>query len=346
MKRVFWNLARRAGLLSAWRRKNRHRIGILMAHGVMDDGPGTSWRPLWRRLHVEQLERILGLLQQYHEFVSLAEATQMLRGERRIRPYCMVLTFDDGYRNNLTHALPVLERLKVPAAFFLSTGLVGTTRSFWIDRLDYAIQHLPSRPRHIPVGSSRVTLNFENRDALAVSYQQLRLAMKDAYKDDLDERVELLASELEQEGGARLADVIETDPWTAVMNWEEARAASRRGVEIGSHTVDHVRLGLVDANVAMDELARSRSDIEQELGVDCTCIAYPSGSFTPETARLAQRTGYQCALTTRAGLNSQGDDVFMLRRFNFPTKGTIDHVLASTSGFEMALRQLGRSRTA
>lgn len=340
MRPVLWKLARRSGLLRAWRRKNRYRIGILAAHGVMDDGNGASWRPLWRRLHVEHFERTLRLLQRYYEFVSLSEAAQMLKGDLAPRPHCMVLTFDDGYRNNFTHALPVLERLRIPATFFVCPGLIGTRGSYWIDRLDYVIQHLPRQERIIPVRTGGIALNFQNRELLASSYLQLRLALKRNYQSDLEQRVDELAAELEREAGVRLADVIEHDPWAATMSWDESRLAKQRGAEIGSHTVDHVRLSLAEPDTVWDQLTRSRSAIESELGVACTSLAYPNGDYTPAVAAAAQQAGYACAVTALLGLNGPGEDLFTLRRITFPMREHPDHILGLASGFQAAVAEL------
>ena len=74
-------------------------------------------------------------------FVSLGDAVEMLAGRKPLVPYSLVLTFDDGYRNNITHALPLLRRNQVPATIYLATGHVEERRPFSFDRLDYALQH-------------------------------------------------------------------------------------------------------------------------------------------------------------------------------------------------------------
>jgi peptidoglycan/xylan/chitin deacetylase (PgdA/CDA1 family) len=342
MKRAVWGLTRRTGLLGAWRHKHRHCVTILTAHGVMDDGADARWRPLWQRMHVEHLERVLRLLHEHYEFVPLREAVSMLRGERAARPHCMVLTFDDGYRNNFTHALPVLERLGIPATFFVCTGMTGTSRAYWIDRLDYAIQHLPRDGRSVQIGAQRIPLRFESRESLAESYLALRLALKRTYRDDFDARVTALAEELEEGAGTALADVIGGDPWAATMSWEDVGEAARRGVEIGSHTVDHVRLSHVDEQTAWQQMVRSREAVERELGASCQSLAYPNGDHDARVADAARRAGYACALGTVSGLNAPGDDLFRLRRINFPTRSHPDHVLALASGLQMAVSRLGR----
>lgn len=310
----------------------------------MDDGAGTAWRPLWPRTHVEQLERVLRLLMPHYEFVPLSEAVRMLRGEIEPRRHCMALTFDDGYRNNFTHALPILERLGIPAAFFVCTGMIGTRRAYWIDRLDYAIQHLPALERIVPLRSGGIALKLDDREALAAAYRRLRIALKNTYTDDFDEQIGRLAADLEREAGTAVTDIIDDDPWTSIMSWDQVREAARRGVEIGSHTVDHVRLNFVDPGRARDQLVRSRESIEAQ-GLDCRCLAYPYGDYSADVASLTEQAGYQAALTSAPGLNRPGDGVFTLQRINFPSSLVPDRILGEASGFQDAMAQLLSRKT-
>jgi peptidoglycan/xylan/chitin deacetylase (PgdA/CDA1 family) len=344
VKPTLWRLAQRCGVVRAWRQTHRHSIAILAAHGVMDDGDEAAWRPLWARTHVEQLERVLRLLMPHYEFVPLSEAVQMLRGEVEPRRHCMALTFDDGYRNNLTHALPILERLGIPAAFFVCPGMIGTRRAYWIDRLDYAIQHLPAMERIVPLRSGGIALRLDDRDKLAAAYRRLRIALKSTYTDDFDEQVGRLASDLEREAGTALTDINDDDPWSSLMSWDQVREAARRGVEIGSHTVDHVRLNFVDAGRAWNQLVGSRESIEAQ-GIDCRCLAYPYGDYTADVASLAERAGYRAAVTSVPGLNRPGDGVFMLQRVNFPSSPVPDRILGEASGFQDAMAQLLSRKT-
>jgi peptidoglycan/xylan/chitin deacetylase (PgdA/CDA1 family) len=331
-----WSLLRHAGVLAAWQGYTRRQIRVLSAHGVMDTDTPASWQPLWPRIGVGQLAETLRLLQRYYRFISLSDAADMLSGRREIEPNAIVLTFDDGYRNNFTHALPVLEQLGVPATFFLATGLVGSTQSYWIDRLDYAIQALRPKDRAIPINGGEVVLRFASRRTLADSYLTLRRALKAHHGKDLDAVVDRLATEFEAEAGRRLADIIADDPWSAVMTWDEARRARARGVEIGSHTVDHLRLPFVGAEVAQQQLTDSRAAIARELGTRTIHLAYPNGDCDETVRQLAQQAGYGCAVTTSRGLNRGGDNLYELKRLPFPMQRNADRLLGAVSALRLA----------
>jgi len=308
------------GLIRLFQFVRRNQVVILTIHGVMDDQDDPTWKPLRPQLSRKKLDEHLKALSKRYHFVSLMDAMEMLQGRKPMQPYSMVLTFDDGYRNNLTHALPILRRYNIPATFFVPTGFLDNPRPFWFDRLDYALQHAQVNGREVSIGSFAMRLDGTSRDALRESYTRFRRTAKQEKMSDHDflRDIEQLAAQLEEESGWSLSDIQEEDDWSAIMTWEQVEKNVNNNVAFGSHTVDHVRLGLVDAEVARDQLERSKRNIEKHTGKPCLSLCYPNGSFTGETVRLARECGYLYGVTTQKGLNRVGDDVMMLRRISMP----------------------------
>jgi len=258
----------------------------------------------------------------------------MIEGHRPMQPYSMVFTFDDGYRNNLTHALPILRRYNAPATFFIPTGFVENPRPFWFDRLDYALQQVPIDGREVRVGDVMVRLDGSSREALRESFKRFRRAGKKLQMSDYDflREMEELSAKLETESGRALADIQKEDDWSAVMTREQICQVARDSVAIGSHTVDHIRLDLVEEGVARDQLVESKRDIESYTHKPCRSFCYPNGSYSEEIMLLARDCGYISAVTTNEGRNSVGDDVFQLHRINLPICVSTSELLAKLSG--------------
>jgi peptidoglycan/xylan/chitin deacetylase (PgdA/CDA1 family) len=347
-------LLHRSGVLRLWRWWHRDEVTIVMVHGVMDSEDTPGWVPLRPQLPRRRLEACLRLLAPRYHFVSLAEAVAMITGRIPVRPYSLAFTFDDGYRNNLTHALPILRRWRAPGAFFLATGHVESRRPFWFDRLDFALQHARADGREVAVGGTVVRLAGGNRDALRAAYKSLRDTAKAIARDDRDmlSEMDALSETLEAESGRRLADVFETDPWASVLSWSDVRrAAAEPDVTFGSHTVDHIRLGLVDEPEIEAQLRRSKRAIEEQTGRPCRYFCYPNGSVSPTAAALTARCGYDAAVTTEAGLNPVGHDPMQLRRINLSDAGGEAETLVELSGLGAVLdnyvgRLRGRARPA
>ena len=343
MRRLVLRLLHVTGATWLWRWWHRRAVTILMTHGVEVGARDHAWVPLRPQLRHQALEACLRALAPRYRFVSLDEAVAMLRGEIPVRPYSLALTFDDGYRNQLTQALPALRRWKAPATFFITTGHVEDRRPYWFDRLDFALQQLPVDGRKVRIGPEIIQLRAGDRDALRASYKALRDAAKAVPRSDHEMRAELeaLAEALELESGRRLADVFEADAWSSVVSWadvtEHARATD---ISFGSHTVSHVRLAEADRTSAEAELRRSKAAIEAHTGTPCQYFCYPNGSVSAPVAALTAQCGYAAAVTVEPGLNRVGDDVMRLRRINLPEQGGDAEILAEVSGLADALRAL------
>jgi peptidoglycan/xylan/chitin deacetylase (PgdA/CDA1 family) len=335
MKRRLIGLANAAGLLALWRWWHRDRVIILMVHGVMDESTPHRWRPLRPQLSPARLDECLGILERHYTFVTLGEAVDMLAGRRRARPYSIVLTFDDGYRNQLTHALPVLQRHGVPATIFVSTGHVRSRQPFWFDRLDYALQQAPVDGREVVAGGETMRLSAADRGELAESYARLRRAAKDAERDDREmcRELDALAAALEAQSGRALASIVDDDPWTAVLSIDEVRRAGGGLVTFDSHGVDHLRLHRLDRGAVLAQLRDSRRDLEAWTGRPCRHLCYPDGASSAEAAAIARDCGYVAAVTTRRGLNRVGADPMQLRRMDLPAQGDATALVAAVSGF-------------
>jgi len=334
IRQIVLELMRWTGLIRLFQFIHRKQIVILMIHGVMDDRDGPTWRPLRPRLSADKFDEYLRVLSRRYHFVSLMDAVDMLQGRRPIQPYSIVLTFDDGYRNNVTHALPILRRYNAPATFFVPTGFVNVPRPFWFDRLDYALQQVPVDGRQVKIGSFSMRLEGKTRVRLCECYKRLRRTAKKLHMpdDEFLRDMEQLAAQLEAESGRALSDIQQDDDWSAILTWEQIRQIAEDGVTIGSHTVDHIRLDLVGQDVAKDQLVRSRRDIETRTGESCRYLCYPNGSLSDETTSLARKCGYTCGLTTEEGGNFVGDNVMELRRIAIPMNARSTDLLARVSG--------------
>ena len=180
--------------------------------------------------------------------------------------YAIAITFDDGYENNFTHALPILERHGLHAMFFLTTGLIGCRdRLIWFDRLD----------RLLAIVSSMEMLEAMNQldPALEISSSaQIRRCFKGlphARQTELLDRIE--------HRFAHRRTLPENATLYGLMSWDQVRAMSSRGMTIGSHTVHHQILAAVPPADAQTEVASSRQRIRSETGQPCWFFAYPNG---------------------------------------------------------------------
>lgn len=343
MRKLVLKLFQWFGIFRIWRAMKRNEIIVLCLHGIMDDGVQTKWKPLRAQYPRENLDTALRTLKKHYTFISLDDAAEMLQGKKPVQRNSIVLTFDDGYLNNLLHALPILRKHEVPCVMYVAVGNTEERKPFWFDRLDYAIQHAHVHDKTFVVNGETVTIDASTRGKLKRTFKQLRDLAKKGHRSDLEMLAELqsLSEQLEEQNDKRLSDIFEEDDWSSVMNWDQvAEAAADPLVTIGSHTVDHIRLGEVDEARAMRELSESKIALESHGVNGCDHFCYPDGNYNDDTTAYVRRAGYQTAVTTEPGTNPVNTDLMRIKRIHLPESGDPGSILYVASGLADAISNL------
>lgn len=216
------------------------------------------------------LEAHLDWVGRRYRFVSLDDLyTHLASGEPFDKPVAVV-SFDDGYADVYENAFPLLTRKGIPAAVFLVTDLIGTSRLQVYDKLYLLL----ARARGLtddPFTAMRAFLTALTQSELAPIIEAL------------EARVHLEEAELE--------------PLRA-MTWDQVSAMHRAGVAIGSHTKRHVLLTSETSDVVTDEVIGSRRQLELKLGAPIHYFAYPDGQFNSTAVGAVAAAGYRLAFTT------------------------------------------------
>ena len=296
---------------------------ILTYHRVNDDGD-----PFLPAMPTAVLDRQLNYISHTYRVLPLNEVVERARNGSLPRN-SLAITFDDGYRDNLTHAAPILARYGLPSTIFLATGFIGTGRVFWFDRLAVGFKTTTADSVEAPWG---VRFSLRNQA------ERLRAL------DEAVNHVKSLADDaLQRDVGTLLAalDVPESAmPTHLMLDWTEVRALTRLGFSVGAHTVNHVLLSRVSLDRAWSEIRDSRIAIEANLGSTPTTFAYPNGTpadYTPGTVELVQKAGFACAVSTLFGVNTGETPIYELRR------GTPWESDVATFSLKLAVYRAGRS---
>ena len=225
------------------------------------------------------------------EIVPLDEAARRLEAGAGARPFA-VLTFDDGYRDNLVHALPVLERRRAPFTLYVVPGFAERRARLWWVELEQAIARLDAV--ELDGAVLRCASARQKSAAFATIYWRLRGGSEARL-------LSTIAALCDRAGVDARAFVDEL-----CLDWREiATLAAHPLCTIGAHTMTHPRLALHDEAAAMGEIAESRAVIEAKLGAPALHFAYPVGDATsagPRDFALARAAGFCTAVTTRKGL--------------------------------------------
>jgi peptidoglycan/xylan/chitin deacetylase (PgdA/CDA1 family) len=251
----------------------------------------------------------VSLLSRWTRLTSLDEVLSNLSGGRRPSEALVLLTFDDVYRDNYTHAFPILRDAGAPAVFFVPTGLIETQHVPWWDRIAYAIKHSTVDSCRLSYPNN-VTIDGIHRNPDRAALQALRL-----YKAGCDLDKERFIAALEDATGAAAHRAVAQEELFA--SWRELREMTAGGMTLASHTHTHRLLGHLPFAQQREELARSRELLRERAGVETQAIAYPVGQrthFNDDTRRALRETDYRLGFSHYGGWNPRIDDPFDIRR--------------------------------
>jgi peptidoglycan/xylan/chitin deacetylase (PgdA/CDA1 family) len=291
LKSSLYYLAEHGGVNRAARFLSRNRLLVLCYHGVVSDRTPHDPRANIA-VTASQFALQLRELRRHFRPVAMADVILAYYQGTPLPRSAVLLTFDDGFRNNIRYAAPLLREYGFPAVFFLATGHVGQDRMLWTQEIVERLVAWPEKRLPMPGGESRHAPDCpRGRLAIASHFVQVckRLSTEErlTYQDSL-----------------RQHDVDVQEDWKRdlyeFMSWKEVRALVEQGFDIGAHTVDHpILTSLADGEVEW-QLAESKRAIESHLNRECTCLAYPNGGksdFSAKVIDIAQRLGFRLGFT-------------------------------------------------
>jgi peptidoglycan/xylan/chitin deacetylase (PgdA/CDA1 family) len=286
-----------------------HDAIILMYHRVADV-KSDPWSLAVKPQHFEEQMEVLC---KYSNLVSLQQLRKNLQSNK---PFIrsVVVTFDDGYVDNLINAKPILEKFNIPATVFITTGYVDHNHEFWWDELDRLLMQTERLPGFLELTIRGKTykwktedpMNSNNSDSGSGSFWRKRSELqKDSnWRNNLYNKVY---------NKLRFLDAHERDQVLKELRiWANAESSSQDNkfslsstdlidleegglIEIGAHTVSHPHLPEIPLNMQRDEINNSKGYLENIVGHKVNSFAYPFGSYTKDTIMLVKEAGFNCA---------------------------------------------------
>lgn len=284
-------------------------VRILTFHRVLGNEAASSpgdYRRMQGFSTCSEFERYIAYLKRHYRVLALPEALISLRGGKSIPPYSVAITFDDGYADNLDNAYPILVRHQVPATIFLTTGFIGTNRSPWFQRIYNLIKN--TSLQRINLDGHGIELDLSSSVSRAHAMEKIV-----SYLARLpQERKNCLIEQLVDELGPSLDKPDQEDK---MLSWDDVRTMAQSGlISIGSHTVTHSVLTMMEASQVEEEVTRSRQELEAVMGHSPTLFSYPMGQFQDLHKETLRRAGYLYAFTGGRGLNRPTTDPYALKR--------------------------------
>ena len=319
----------RSGVLSAARRLSPNVLTVLNYHRIYDDSnkdfvaykPNISASTGGFALQMDHLQK-------NYNVISSAQLAAWLRGESTLQPHSAIVTFDDGYYDNLSNASPILYERGLPATIFLTTDYIGSDAPFYWDYVAYCFFYTKKTVADLPFMGNATWIDEVSRDRVMDLWINNLKKLRDADKQSAISKL------------SEILDVFVPDDAfkQLYLTWDQVRELTAKGIEMGSHTVSHPILTRIPLSQALEELQTSKKSIEYQIGEPIIGFAYPNGQrtdFSPEVASKVKEAGFELAFTLLPGptrYNTVKKYPFQIRRIFIGGSDTYSRFLTKLSG--------------
>lgn len=277
------------------------RLSVMIFHRILE-----SFDPIRPdEITAVEFRRNMQTIASRFNVLSLSDGLRRLR-DGSLPPYSICLTFDDGYRDNYTVALPILQEFGLTATFFVATDYINGGR-MWNDTVVDIVRRWPEDQIDLSDwGVPPISLRLTG-DRLAAK-KNLQKWMRRIGIKGRDEMLECLRRRLPRGNQEDL-----------MLSSEQIADLASRGMEIGSHTCSHPILTRIDDDSAKFEIVNAKRVLEEISQRPVCYFAYPNGvpedDYDQRHVRMVEDAGYDAAFSTAWGVAVEGSDRFQLPRF-------------------------------
>ena len=288
---------RKADIFMFW---NRNKIAWLMFHSVVDESAYNRFDGIGPDVHMrmDEFEKIIRIIHDKHNPVSIEDATK-----KKLKKHSIVITFDDGYKNNIEIVKPIIEKYKIPITIYVTTG--------FIDGSDYPYEQLlasiikKNRYLKIYLEGDTVTLPIINYEEKVTVYGQIREKLKCKSSKD---RNTLLSRLIRTYGPNREIEFLSLDDLIACKK--------SPFITIGSHSHHHQVLSSISNSDALNDIQMGKRKLEEWLNVTIEHFAYPYGAYNRNVIQIMKVLKFYSAVTTNQyAVRSKINKLYEIPRF-------------------------------
>lgn len=309
--------------ITRFRNRGANKSLILMYHRVAS----FLMDPQLLSVSSENFERQLNYLKEEYQPIHLSELCTSLEN-RSIDDKSIVITFDDGYIDNFFTVLPLLQKYKIPATIFVTTGFIDANLNTPSDILEQTILNTNVKATHLCIKFHNKTLEWDlneigevfdtkwnvlsygkctSRQKCYLDLHKLLFPLSLKDRTIILEQLQAWAGENTFIGEKKILEASFIE-----------KLSSCKLIEIGSHGVDHLALSKQPSDIQIYEIGESKKKLEAIINKPVRYFAYPYGgdnAVNIETIKIVQQMKYHAACSTKVGTTTLQSNLFQLPRF-------------------------------
>lgn len=311
-QKALYGSLRYSGANAVCRHLERDKLLVVIYHDILTPGFDEDHPVFGVSVRIDVFASQMEYIRARYNVVSLTQVLQWLSGTGELPQRPVLITFDDGHRNNFTNAVPILSNMGMSAVFFVVADMLGKCSPAWYEEIYMRI-----------MASRRPSVELLDCSVHPLGDTLSRVKACDAFFD----LCRKLGANEQQEQLARLTASLEPAPDFPhyrerfdFLRDDDLRYLVEHGFHIGSHSLSHPILSTLTDECAEREIEESRRNLIAIVGSSVDAFAYPFGDwnfdYQQRDAELVKRAGYSVGFAGNSGFVSRATD-----RFNLPRVG-------------------------
>jgi len=285
---------------------------ILLYHGVSNVKSRGIENYAMKHINQDNFYEQIKFIKKNLNILSVNELLEFILKKKKIKENSVLITFDDGYENNFTMAAPILEGFNVPATFYVSSGLMNSTKMFWTDILEDCINRTKKSKIIIRLGKEKIELKLKNPSEKVISLELIKKFCKICKKSEKDHIVDYIiyATGVEPSEEASLN--------YRKLSWNQIKTMdSNKLFTIGGHSTYHDILSLQSIEDAKKDINLSIDLLEYNLQRKVFDYSYPEGQrnhYNKKIKDFLKKKKIRFCPSAITGVNKFNDNLFDLKR--------------------------------
>ena len=290
-------------------KETEDKLVILLYHGVTSHKNKGICNRQGKHIPSEEFRRQMEFIKNNCYPLSIDEWIE-IRESSSIPKNPVVISFDDGFENNYTTALPILEALQIPAIFYISSGMIGTKKMFWVDTLEDLINRTKQEQITMKL-DKEIQFSLKTEDEKFLALLNIKAFCKKESNKTKNRVIDELIEQTKIEPSCN-------NPNYPSMNWNQLIELDKKNLfTVGGHSLNHSILSALSDDELNEEISKSLEILENKLNHQIEHYSYPEGQeihYNQNVIDILKMKGILCSPSAINGINNYQDDLFHLKR--------------------------------
>jgi peptidoglycan/xylan/chitin deacetylase (PgdA/CDA1 family) len=291
--------------------RSKKELTILLYHGVTDIKSNGIENYSKKHLSIDKFSEQMNFLKNNCHPLSIDDFIEIKNSKSNLPPSSVIVSFDDGFKNNYENASPILIENNIPAVFYITSGIVDTKIMFWVDIIEDCINLYNKKYIELFLESKEI-IKTDQKNNKIKAIEKIKIYCKKSSQKEKDRVITELINV------SKVNPNVEHSKNYEKISWKELDSMNNEKLfTIGGHSLYHNILSSLDDKTLENDIRESIELLEKNLNYEVKHYSYPEGQknhFDKRTIDLLIKNGIICSPSAIHGMNDINSNLFELKR--------------------------------